>query len=175
MKKRSSVKMKKRSPLTVLFLSIVTFGIYDVYWLVVTKNVLNRKTKQNIPSIWILIFPFITFISGYVIYGISGAYNQPSTMNCIPQMYYTCPTDAPLNSNINENLYITGAIIILVSGVTFLITSLIWFFKFSKAINEYTKGKMSTAVSFLVLWLIQVLGVALIQDAINEQIDSKNK
>ncbi len=165
--------MKNRSPITVFLLSIITLGIYDIYWLVVTKNELNKRTKQHVPTIWLLIFPLIPFIAGYILLIASGMYSQPSTMNCIPQMYYTCPQDAPFNI-INKNLLITGAIIILVSGVTFLITSLIWFLKFSKAINEFTKGKMSTAVTFLILWLIHLIGVALIQDAINDQIGSKN-
>jgi hypothetical protein len=43
-----------------------------------------------------------------------------------------------------------------------------WFFKFSKAVNEYTQEKMGTAVTFLILWLIHLIGVALIQDTFND-------
>ena len=165
--------MKNRSPITVFLLSIITLGIYDIYWLVVTKNELNKRTKQHVPTIWLLIFPLIPFIAGYILLGASGAYNQTSTSDCVssPGFSNYC-TQANMDTS-NKGLLFAGYILILVFGVTFFITSLIWFFKFSKAINEFTKGKMSTAVTFLILWLIHSIGVALIQDAINDQIGSK--
>ncbi len=157
--------MKNRSPITVFLLSIITLGIYDIYWLVVTKNELNKRTKQHVPTIWLLIFPLIPFIAGYILLIASGIYSQPSTC------YSECAI--PMGVNTYTSPLVVGAILILVFGVTFFITSLIWFFKFSKAINEFTKGKMSTAVTFLILWLIHLIGVALIQDAINDRIGSK--
>ena len=173
--------MKNRSPITVFLLSIITLGIYDIYWLVVTKNELNKRTKQHVPTIWLLIFPLIPFIAGYILLIASGMYSQPATCNSGDLgsgITYRCAQSQdmiPNNPNIHTGPLIVGAILILVFGVTFFITSLIWFFKFSKAINEFTKGKMSTAVTFLILWLIHLIGVALIQDAINDQIGSKNK
>jgi len=170
--------MKNRSPITVFLLSIITLGIYDIYWLVVTKNELNKRTKQHVPTIWLLIFPLIPFITGYILLIASGMYSQPSTCNSLSgyqDVSYQC-TQADMianNPNIHTGPLIAGAILILVFGITFFITSLIWFFRFSKAINEFTKGKMSTAVTFLILWLIHLIGVALIQDAINDQIGSK--
>jgi hypothetical protein len=59
--------MKKRNPLAVFFLSIITFGIYDLYWLVKTKSVLNEKTSQHTPSIWLLIVPIPVIIAGYIV------------------------------------------------------------------------------------------------------------
>ncbi|MEI7674353.1 MAG: DUF4234 domain-containing protein [bacterium] len=170
--------MKNRSPITVFLLSIITLGIYDIYWLVVTKNELTKRTKQHVPTIWLLIFPLIPFIAGYILLIASGMYSQPSTCNSLSGyqgVSYQC-TQADMianNPNIHTGPLIVGAILILVFGATFFITSLIWFFKFSKAINEFTKGKMSTAVTFLILWLIHLIGVALIQDAINDRIGSK--
>jgi len=165
--------MKNRSPITVFLLSIITLGIYDIYWLVVTKNELNKRTKQHVPTIWLLIFPLIPFIAGYILLIASGMYSQPST--CYNGSAYGISNEcAQANSAyIHTGPLVVGAILILVFGVTFFITSLIWFFKFSKAINEFTKGKMSTAVTFLILWLIHLIGVALIQDAINDRIGSK--
>ena len=172
--------MKNRSPLTVFFLSLLTFGIYDIYWLVVTKNELNKRTKQHVPTIWLLIFPLAPLIAGYVLLIASGFLNQTSTcsgLSAYQGISYQCSQSTDMltnNANIHTGpLIIAGAILILVFGVIFFITSLILFFKFSKAIDEFTKGKMSTAVSFLILWLIHLIGVALIQDAINDRIGSK--
>jgi hypothetical protein len=48
--------MKKRSPIAVLFLPFITFGIYGLVWYVKTKNEMNRL-GANIPTAWLLIIP----------------------------------------------------------------------------------------------------------------------
>jgi hypothetical protein len=48
--------MKHRSPAAVLILSLVTFGIYGIYWEVKTKMELARLGAE-IPTAWLLIIP----------------------------------------------------------------------------------------------------------------------
>ena len=48
--------MKRRDPLMVAVLSIVTFGIYALVWYVKTKNEMNRR-GANIPTAWLIIIP----------------------------------------------------------------------------------------------------------------------
>ncbi len=48
--------MTRRSPLGVLVLSIITVGIYTIFWAVWTKNEMNAKGAQ-IPTAWLLIVP----------------------------------------------------------------------------------------------------------------------
>ena len=48
--------MRNRSVFLVLVLSIVTVGIYSLYWLVSTKNEMNRLGAR-IPTAWLLIVP----------------------------------------------------------------------------------------------------------------------
>jgi hypothetical protein len=67
-----------------------------------------------------------------------------------------------------SSLSLPAFLVILLGFFAVFIISAVWFFKFSKAIDEYTKGKMSTAVSFVILWLVHLIGVALIQDVFNE-------
>lgn len=50
--------MKKRNPLAVFLLPFVTFGIYALYWLVVTKGELNGKGAK-IPTAWLIIIPLV--------------------------------------------------------------------------------------------------------------------
>lgn len=50
--------MKKRNPLVVFLLSVLTCGIYSWYWLIKTKNEMN-KMGEKIPSIWIWLIPII--------------------------------------------------------------------------------------------------------------------
>lgn len=51
--------MKNRSPITVLVLSLVTFGIYALIWQVQTKEEMNRTYGTNIPTAWLLLIPFV--------------------------------------------------------------------------------------------------------------------
>lgn len=50
--------MQHRSPIMVILLSIITFGIYGLVWFVITKNQMNAKGAQ-IPTAWLLIIPFV--------------------------------------------------------------------------------------------------------------------
>jgi len=50
--------MQYRNPIMVILLSIITFGIYSLVWVVTTKNQMNAKGAQ-IPTAWLLIIPFV--------------------------------------------------------------------------------------------------------------------
>src|SRR5260221_9865286 len=50
--------MTKRSPIAVFFLSIITFGIYAIVWIVKTKDEMNRL-GADIPTAWFLLIPFV--------------------------------------------------------------------------------------------------------------------
>ena len=50
------MKITQRSPVAVVILSIVTFGIYALYWIVSTKRELNGL-GASIPTSWLLIVP----------------------------------------------------------------------------------------------------------------------
>jgi uncharacterized protein DUF4234 len=51
--------MKNRSPIVVVLLSLITLGIYALYWQVSTKNEMNRNYNAGIPTAWLLLVPFI--------------------------------------------------------------------------------------------------------------------
>ncbi len=50
--------MKHRSPIAVLLLPLVTFGVYALVWQVKTKLEMNEK-GSNIPTAWLIIVPFV--------------------------------------------------------------------------------------------------------------------
>ncbi len=52
--------MKKRNPLAVILLTMLTLGIYGIYWLVKTKTEMN-KLGANIPTAILIIIPFANF------------------------------------------------------------------------------------------------------------------
>lgn len=50
--------MRQRSIPKMILLSIVTLGIYSVYWSVSTKNEMNRLGAQ-VPTAWLLVIPLV--------------------------------------------------------------------------------------------------------------------
>jgi Domain of unknown function (DUF4234) len=48
--------MQKRNPIAVVLLTLVTFGIYGIYWEVVTKGEMVKK-GADIPTAWLIIVP----------------------------------------------------------------------------------------------------------------------
>lgn len=50
--------MENRSPLLVLFLTLITFGIYGIYWCVVTRTEMCNKGAE-IPTAWLIIIPLV--------------------------------------------------------------------------------------------------------------------
>jgi cytochrome bd-type quinol oxidase subunit 2 len=51
--------MLKRSPVTVVLLSLITFGIYALVWQVKTKDEMNRNYNAGIPTAWLILVPFV--------------------------------------------------------------------------------------------------------------------
>lgn len=54
---KKEIKMKKRKPLAVFFLPVITFGIYYFVWFVKVKEELKSQ-GASIPTAWFLIIPF---------------------------------------------------------------------------------------------------------------------
>lgn len=59
--------MRKRDPFTVLVLSVVTFGVYGIYWLAAAAIELRKAGTENAPSpLWI--FGFVLIIPQILYY-----------------------------------------------------------------------------------------------------------
>lgn len=95
--------MQKRSPIAVFLLPLVTFGIYGIYWEVVTKGEMVKK-GADIPTALCIIVPIV-------------------------------------------NIW--------------------WLYKYSMGVEKVTNGKMSGVIAFLLLFLLGVIGAAIIQDTFN--------
>lgn len=143
--------MKQRNLIAVIILSIVTLGIYDLYWLVATKNELNRRTDIRIPSVWILFAPVIVMV-GLLIAGLvatAATHGDPNVMRLINILFIL--------------VYVIAILVMIPVGFY-------WLLKFSKAVNHYTNGELSTALTFLLLWLLRFIGMAIIQDKFNDML-----
>ncbi len=96
--------MQHRDPIMVILLSIITLGIYSLFWYVATKNEMNTKGAQ-IPTAWLIIIPFV-------------------------------------------NIW--------------------WYWKFCEGVEVVTNKGMGVAVAFLLLWLLGIIGQAIIQNELNK-------
>lgn len=99
--------MTKRSVAMVIVLSIITFGIYAIVWMVKTKNEMNSQ-GANIPTAWLLIVPIV---------------------------------------------------------------SIWWMWKYSGGVEHVTRGKTSQVIAFVLMFVLGVIGMAIIQDAFNKVAD----
>jgi hypothetical protein len=97
--------MKHRSPIAVLLLPFITFGIYSWYWAVKTKGEMN-KLGEHIPTAWIWLIPIV------------------------------------------------GAIW--------------WYWKYAEGVEHVTSEKFNGVLAFVVLWLLGMIGQAIIQDSFNK-------
>ena len=96
--------MQHRDPIMVILLSIITFGIYYLVWLVTTKNQMNTKGAQ-IPTAWLLIIPLV-------------------------------------------NIW--------------------WYWRFCEGVELVTNKGTQTVIAFLLLWLLGIIGIAIIQNELNK-------
>jgi len=67
------VTIKHRSPVAVIILSIITFGLYALYWTVKTKGEIN-SLGAKIPTAWLIIVPIANiyfcyrYMEGFSVY-----------------------------------------------------------------------------------------------------------
>lgn len=57
--------MRERSPVAAMVLSIITFGIYGIYWFYsTTRQAINEANKNASPGLWTigLFIPIINFV-----------------------------------------------------------------------------------------------------------------
>ncbi|MCL4357892.1 hypothetical protein M1512_03295 [Patescibacteria group bacterium] len=109
-------------------------------------------------------------------YKASGVAIVSSSVNSIsPSIQFNTTTVSNKNTTHLNSMGVVGLMLIIVGFIAAVLATFWWFFRFAKAVNEYTYGKMSTAVAFLTLWLVHFIGVALIQDSFNDLIDSQQQ
>ena len=59
--------VKYRNPVLIIVFSIITVGIYSIYWLVSTTNELRRLTSTA-PNPWSLLLLFVPLVNIFVVF-----------------------------------------------------------------------------------------------------------
>lgn len=146
--------MKHRNIMAVIFFSLITLGIYDLFWLVSVKKELNEKTSVHTPTLWLLFAPVLLIIVGIIaMVVVAGA-----------------SSGTALAGQTNAAAAIITILFYLVVLFAIIPITFYWFFRFSKAVGAYTGGELNTAVTFILLYLLRFIGIAVIQDKFNDML-----
>lgn len=133
--------MKKRNIFLVFLFSLITSGIYSFYWLYVTRKELNKVNTNQVPSIWLLL--------------------------AVTAIDYTVAIIVSRLMPSNHALLFIPLIVTLIT----IIVVIYWYWKYAKAANEYTKGKVSTGLTFFFLLVFSPIGLAIAQSGYNYMIE----
>lgn len=68
--------VKKRNVALVILFTLITFGIYGIYWLVSTTLELKELGAKNTPNPWILLALLVPFVNFFVILYYYWQYSQ---------------------------------------------------------------------------------------------------
>ena len=141
--KKADVKtMKNRSLVTMLLLTIVTLGIYQLYWLYDTQRELRAK-NYNVPSILILFAPYLALI-GIIL------------LNIIINFVFSTTDGGTTSPGI---LGLLSLIIGVVAFIALVPVALYWYYRYCKAIELVTDGTFPFDMSYLSIILLSIFGV----------------
>ncbi len=164
--------MKKRSLGKMIVLFIVTFGIYRLYWLAKTRKELVKKTRLSIPSVWLLILPYILVVSACVVLIFASISAESSRedryISCLaqrPGLTLTCEHEADEPTGA-ESVSIVG-----MYGTMMLVLPFTgwWYWMYAQAFEKATKGKMSFPIGMLILVAVpDGFDMLIMQDTLNK-------
>ncbi len=126
--------MKKRNPFLVSLFSLITFGVYTLFWLFWTKQEMVKKGAK-IPPFWYIFLPFAGLFLA------AGA---------ILAAFVTSSSNAGgshiVKSAVGDFSLLLGLAAIVGIGLGFY-----WLYKYCVGIGKVTKGRMSASASILLL------------------------
>ena len=144
--------MKKRNLIMVVIYSLLTLGIYYIYWLISVRRDLNKRNQAKIPTIWILVGPLLGIFVLAMLLDITAAANSSGTPNSA--------TFTVIN------------ILVVLGSLASIPLTFYWLWKFSKGVEEYTNKELSSILVFVLMWLVGIIGAAILQNKFNDMLDA---
>jgi hypothetical protein len=152
--------MQKRSIAAVIILSLITIGIYTVYWLISTrKELVNRGA--NIPGLMLLFAPFIVLAA-------------IAALQLILQLGFaiTSPGDLPTRTipHVLEIFTIGLAVLAVLASIPITVY---WTYKYCEGAQHATGGRITSGFAFGMWAVLTICSVgfvwpAIMQDAYNK-------
>lgn len=135
-------------------LSIVTLGIYRLYWFAKTRaEMMSIKKDLRIPHVIWLIAPLMLFVVALIFFIISVMTGEKDGSGQ-PEM---------------TGMGVASIVIFYVAIFTVPILMALWLWKYSKGVEAVTNEKMGFAVSLLILLAVpDGIDILIVQDAFNK-------
>jgi len=152
--------MQKREIWKVILFGFITFGIYDIYWLITTRREMVQK-GETIPSVWLVFAPLLGLLLS-------------ALLQIVTRIIFTDTTTNGIASSGTVNtINILSLLLSLIAIIASIPLWIYWTYKYSKAVEHVTNGQTSFNTAF---WLALVLGFfgvsfiwpGLIQDGFNK-------
>jgi NADH:ubiquinone oxidoreductase subunit 5 (subunit L)/multisubunit Na+/H+ antiporter MnhA subunit len=143
--------MKRRNLAFVIIVSIITLGIYSVYWLVQTRKELVRK-GQDVPSLWIVFAPLLSLI----IVALAQVIVHLMLDNSNP------------SSGAIEAVNAVSVIIGIISVIGVIPMIFYWTWKYCVAVENVTDRALSTVINFVFAIILTLIGVGFVWPMINQ-------
>ena len=145
--------MKQRSIGKMFLLTIVTLGIYRLYWFVKTRSEMMQLNKDiKIPSVLWLVAPLLLVILAIGFFIFSGDFSS---------------SDETAKS-LTTNQIFSMAFFYLTLLVAPLLVA-IWLWKYSKGVEVVSGEKMSFAIALLILLAVpDGIDILIVQDTFNK-------
>lgn len=150
--------MKQRNVALVILYSLLTFGIYILFWLNSTRKELIARGATHIPGIWMLVVPVIFVIGALIVFlttAIRG-FNSPE---------------------LNTMIWFTSIGLYMFFVIVWITVWIYWIYKYSQAVDYVTKGQTAFTLSFWLGTALLILGYfpvwpGIIQDGFNKLADT---
>jgi hypothetical protein len=140
--------IKRRNAALVLIFTIISLGIYGIYWIISTSGELRRNTKSGPSTGLFLIILGLMLIGGGIL-----AYTSFSAVS----------GEISGESSGLSTLFIVGLVFILGGEIM----SLVYYWKYSSAINELTGF---SSIGMFLLWLfLSPVAIVLAQLELNKK------
>lgn len=163
-----------------LALYIVTLGTYRLYWLAKTRSELQEKTKLKIPTVWILVIPYILVIVSVVLIMTALPPTRQETDISRSPAYRVCSSsrlserhaDCVDPDEETQDLNARGTVGFgLLYGSIIFIFPLVgwWYWQYAKAVEKVTHEKMSFPVTMLIMLAVpDIFDILILQDSYNK-------
>lgn len=163
--------MQKREIWKVLVFTIITLGIYRLYWFIKTRKEMMRLDPSiKIMSPWFLIIPtlFVLFAIGiFIVSAIQAEAKLPSYCSSSTNVNYDVSQASLAECSAEPPIWT----IITFYAAIFLIGPMIaiWLWGYSKGVEKITKEKTSFPLAMIILLAVpDGIDILLVQDAFNK-------
>ena len=143
--------MKNLSVIKVIILSLITLGIYTLFWLRDTRKELVDR-GQNVPPVKVILAPVLVLFVVILLQFVA----------------HTALQNNVANKGLNFLSVLIGPIVV----IAILPLTVWWYYKYCKAIEVVTQGQTSLTVSLGLLVVLSIFGFSfvwpgIIQDGFN--------